>query len=519
MKRLTTPSKLISLYENEIFVFGSNSEGIHSGGAAAFAAKHFGAEHGVGEGLTGQSYAFPTLRAPGGERVVDAELIISVEKLFACARENSSKQFLVTKVGCGIAGFAEDEIKSLFLNDKPDNISLPVGWASIKGYKAFNDGLKCHDFQYAVGETFVHEGDISMCATGFHFCRKLNNVYEFYRFGSQVAEVDALGDVVEDDDGSKSVTTVLRIGRILADVEAANNTGDSNTGYSNTGDRNTGHRNTGYSNTGDRNTGHSNTGYSNTGDWNTGHRNTGDSNTGHWNTGHSNTGDWNSGDRNTGDWNTGDSNTGYSNTGDRNTGHRNTGDRNTGDWNTGDWNTGDRNSGDRNTGYWNTGDWNTGDRNIGYSNTGYSNTGDWNTGDRNTGHRNTGHSNTGDWNTGDWNTGNFNTITPDEVLIFNKVCSREVWKNAYKPYLLYFNVKTWVSSEEMTDEEKLAFPSAEVCGGYVRHIDYKDAFRASYERASDEDKEAVKNLPNFDAAIFEEISGIHIETGKPEVQS
>jgi hypothetical protein len=104
-------------------------------------------------------------------------------------------------------------------------------------------------------------------------------------------------------------------------------------------------------------------------------------------------------------------------------------------------------------------------------------------------------------------------------LIFNKVCSREVWKNAYKPYLLYFNVKTWVSSEEMTDEEKLAFPSAEVCGGYVRHIDYKDAFRASYERASDEDKEAVKNLPNFDAAIFEEISGIHIETGKPEVQS
>ncbi len=414
MKRLTTPSKLISLYENEIFVFGSNSEGIHSGGAAAFAAKHFGAEHGVGEGLTGQSYAFPTLRAPGGERVVDAELIISVEKLFACARENSSKQFLVTKVGCGIAGFAEDEIKSLFLNDKPDNISLPVGWASIKGYKAFNDGLKCLDFQYAVGETFVHEGDISMCATGFHFCRKLNNVYEFYRFGSQVAEVDALGDVVEDDDGSKSVTTVLRIGRILADVEAANNTGDRNTGHSNTGDWNTGD--------------------SNTGDWNTGHSNTGDRNTGHWNTG---------------DWNTGDSNTGYSNTGDRNTGH-------------------------------------------------------WNT---------------GDWYTGDWNTGNFNTITPDEVLIFNKVCSREVWKNAYKPYLLYFNVKTWVSSEEMTDEEKLAFPSAEVCGGYVRHIDYKDAFRASYERASDEDKEAVKNLPNFDAAIFEEISGIHIETGKPEVQS
>ncbi len=454
MKRLTTPSKLISLYENEIFVFGSNSEGIHSGGAAAFAAKHFGAEHGVGEGLTGQSYAFPTLRAPGGERVVDAELIISVEKLFACARENSSKQFLVTKVGCGIAGFAEDEIKSLFLNDKPDNISLPVGWASIKGYKAFNDGLKCLDFQYAVGETFVHEGDISMCATGFHFCRKLNNVYEFYRFGSQVAKVEALGDVVEDDDGSKSVTTVLRIGRILADVEAANNTGDWNTGHSNTGDRNTGHSNTGHRNTGDRNTGYSNTGHRNTGHNNTGHRNTGHSNTGYRNTGH----------RNTGDWNTGHSNTG--------------------DWNTGDWNTG-------------------------HSNTGHSNTGDRNTGDRNT----------GNWNTGDRNTGNFNTITPDEVLIFNKVCSREVWKNAYKPDLLYFNVKTWVSSEEMTDEEKLAFPSAEVCGGYVRHIDYKDAFRASYERASDEDKEAVKNLPNFDAAIFEEISGIHIETGKPEVQS
>jgi len=261
--------------------------------------------------------------------------------------------------------------------------------------------------------------------------------------------------------------------------------GYRNTGYRNTGHWNTGDWNTGSRNTGDRNTGHWNTGSRNTGDRNTGDRNTGDRNTGHWNTGHWNTGDWNTGDWNTGHWNTGD----------WNTGSRNTGDRNTGDWNTGSRNTGDRNTGDRNTGHWNTGHWNTG-----HWNTGHWNTGDWNTGDWNT----------GDWNTGDRNTGFFNTVTPDVILVFNKECPMDKWKKAYKPDFLFFDLTYWVEESEMTNEEKTLDPGYHYRGGQLRKKDYKTAFKESWDNADQEDREKIKNLPNFDPQIFFEISGIDL---------
>jgi len=259
----------------------------------------------------------------------------------------------------------------------------------------------------------------------------------------------------------------------------------------------------GFSNTGDSNTGYRNTGDSNTGHWNTGHWNTGHWNTGHWNTGH-----WNTGDRNTGDRNTGDSNTG-----DRNTGDRNTGDRNTGDRNTGHWNTGYRNTGDSNTGDSNTGDSNTGDSNTGDSNTGHWNTGHRNTGYRNTGYRNTGDSNTGHWNTGHWNTGHFNTITPDDILAFNKPCKRSAWDECKKPNLIYNLVLTWwVSENEMTDAEKAADPNFYMRGGQLRCRTYKEAWRKAWDEASVADRELVRKLPNFDATVFKEISGIDVDT-------
>jgi len=206
---------------------------------------------------------------------------------------------------------------------------------------------------------------------------------------------------------------------------------------------------------------------------------------------------------------------GYRNTGDRNTGSRNTGDRNTGDWNTGDWNTGDRNTGSRNTGYmntgdWNTGDWNTGNRNTGDRNTGGRNTGDRNTGSRNTGSRNTGNRNTGDWNTGDWNTGFFNTVTPDVILAFNKECPRDEWEKAYKPNFLFFDLTYWVEESEMTDEEKTLDPGSHYRGGQLRKKDYKAAFKEAWDNADPDDREKIKNLPNFDPQIFFEISGIDL---------
>jgi hypothetical protein len=204
--------------------------------------------------------------------------------------------------------------------------------------------------------------------------------------------------------------------------------------------------------------------------------------------------------------NNGNKNVGHSNTGHRNTGHRNTGDSNTGDWNTGDSNTGDWNTGDSNTG-----DWNTGDSNTGHSNTGDSNTGHRNTGDRNTGDRNTGHSNTGDWNTANFNTGSFNTEEVSEVLVFNKMCSKKEWDNAYKPACLYFAINEWVNFEDMTKNEKEVYYTSKYTGGFMRKLDYKTQFTKSMKKASKEEIELVKQLPNFDAKVFESISGFKIK--------
>ena len=208
----------------------------------------------------------------------------------------------------------------------------------IKGYKVFNPDWTCRGFQYEVGKTFKHDGNIEMCGAGFHFCQKASDCFDYYSFDSRnkVAEVEAIG-LVETSD-NKSVTDEIKIVREIPWQELLTivNEGNDCTGLCNTGDKNTGNRNTGNCNTGDWNTDNCNTG-----NWNTGDRNTGNWNTGDWNTGNCNTGNWNTGDRNTGNWNTGNWNTG-----DRNTGNWNTGDCNTGNWNTGDWNTGFFNTND-----------------------------------------------------------------------------------------------------------------------------------------------------------------------------
>jgi len=172
----------------------------------------------------------------------------------------------------------------------------------IKGYKVTDSEMKCRGFQYEIGKTFTHSGDISLCNYGFHFCLIANDCFNYYDFKSEnrVFEIVARGKIKKE--GDKSVTNeiefireltwaeVLVIVNIGKDNIGRANTGNRNTGNSNTGNRNTGNSNTGNSNTGNRNTGNSNTGNSNTGDSNTGNSNTGDSNTGDSNTDHSNTG-------------------------------------------------------------------------------------------------------------------------------------------------------------------------------------------------------------------------------------
>ena len=282
---------------------------------------------------------------------------------------------------------------------------------SIKGYKVFNPDWTCRGFQYKVGETFTHNGNIMMCGRGFHFCRKASDCFNYYEFNSEnkVAEIEALGDV--ETQGDKSVTDVIRIVREIEWHELLTivNEGTDCTGLCNTGNRNTG-------------------------DWNTGNRNTGN----------------------------------------RNTSNRNTGDWNTGNWNTGNWNTGDCNTGGCNTGDWNTGDWNTGNRNTGF------------------------------FNTNSQPLYMFNKptdLTRDEILNFRGI----------KALSWNYENSWWIYSSNMTGEEKKSHPEHETTGGYLKTVDFKTACKMMWDSLDEEDKEAVRNLPNFDNDVFREITGISVE--------
>ena len=118
-----TPERIEHLEPNEIFVFGRNLAGAHGGGAAYTAYRKFGAIWGQGVGLQGQSYAIPTMQ--GGVETIKPY----VDEFIAFAKAHPELIFLVTRVGCGIAGFTNEEISPLFsaAHDVP-NIVLPLGW-------------------------------------------------------------------------------------------------------------------------------------------------------------------------------------------------------------------------------------------------------------------------------------------------------------------------------------------------------------------------------------------------------
>ena len=111
---------------NPIFVFGSNLAGMHGGGAAALARVARGAEMGVAIGLTGQAYAIPTVDA-SIEPLPLEDIKSSVAGFLAYADAHPELTFEVTRIGCGIAGFTDDQIAPLFAG-APENCSLPDGW-------------------------------------------------------------------------------------------------------------------------------------------------------------------------------------------------------------------------------------------------------------------------------------------------------------------------------------------------------------------------------------------------------
>ncbi len=125
MKRYTE-EQITTLAPNEIFVFGSNIQGYHGGGAARMALNKFGAVWGKGDGLQGQSYAIPTME--GGVETIRP----FVDKFISFASKHPEYTFLVTRIGCGIAGFTDGEIAPLFQNALAlTNIVLPKTFADV----------------------------------------------------------------------------------------------------------------------------------------------------------------------------------------------------------------------------------------------------------------------------------------------------------------------------------------------------------------------------------------------------
>ena len=121
-----TPEMISKLAQNEVFVFGSNLQGFHGGGAARAARNLFGAVWGQGVGLQGQSYAIPTMQ--GGVETIRPY----VDQFIRFTESRPDLFFYVTRIGCGIAGFVDEDIAPLFRDALSlDNVALPKTFHDI----------------------------------------------------------------------------------------------------------------------------------------------------------------------------------------------------------------------------------------------------------------------------------------------------------------------------------------------------------------------------------------------------
>ena len=347
----------------------------------------------------------------------------------------------------------------------------------VKGFKVFNPDWTCKDKQYGCPGRFEEDITPSICNKGMHFCKRASDCFSYYSFdpNNKVAEVIAYGEVSEE--GDKCATNKLEVVREIPWSELLDlvNTGKGCTGLRNSGNHNSGNRNSG-----------------------------------NWNSGNHNSGNCNSGNHNSGNCNSGYRNSGY-----RNSGNHNSGYRNSGNWNSGNHNSGNCNSGNHNSGNCNSGDCNSGYRNSGDHNSGYRNSGDWNSGNRNSGDWNSGNHNSGNWNKCSFSNGCFNTTSP-KIYLFNKPSSWTYcdWLNSEACCLIERmsdNVVQWVPYFNMTDEEKAEHPEAETTDGYLKKLDNSECTVLWWCELSDRQKAIITAIPNFDKAIFKEITGIDVD--------
>lgn len=343
----------------------------------------------------------------------------------------------------------------------------------MKGYKAFNKDLTCHNMQYEIGNEYTFNGEPIPCQQGFHFCKSIVDCYEFYEMSddTRICEIIASGDIKTDDE-IKYCTNKIKIVREVKNPRAKTNTSASSSGYCNSG----------YCDSGDQNSGNQNSG-----DGNSGNQNSGD-----YNSGNRNSGNWNSGNRNSGDFNSG-----KFNSGNHNPGYWNSGNCNLGNWNSGNWNSGDYNSGNRNSG-------------------------DCNLGDFNSGNRNSGNCNSGDWNSGHCNSGIFNTNKNPKIKIFDADSNWTMndWTDSKAFFIMSRCPCTHseiIYSPDMSDEEKENHPEYKTIGGYVKTIFVTDEDKQKWwDALSSDERQVIYKLPNFDAEKFKMCTGITVNESEIE---
>ena len=191
----------------------------------------------------------------------------------------------------------------------------------------------------------------------------------------------------------------------------------------------------------------------------------------------------------------------------------NTNSSNSGYWNSGNWNSGNRNSGNSNSGYWNSGNGNSGDCNSGNWNSGDCNSGDWNSGNCNSGNRNSGNRNSGNWNSGNWNSGLFNSEENPKLKMFNNMSDWTIndWNDSDARHIMNtcpYTHSDFIDKSDMTDKEKENHPEYKTIGGFVKvFIVTKKEKEDWWNKLSDEDKDIIKSLPNFDFDIFRKCVG------------
>ena len=188
---------------------------------------------------------------------------------------------------------------------------------------------------------------------------------------------------------------------------------------------------------------------------------------------------------------------------------------NTGYGNSGYGNSGYGNSGSWNSGSWNSGDWNSGSWNSGNGNSGNGNSGSGNSGSGNSGNGNSGNGNSGSWNSCNFSNGCFNTAEP-KIYLFDKPSEwtyRDWLDSEPRALLNQINCRilVWIYFEDMSDEEKTTHPEARTTGGYLKKLDNSECAIIWWRGLSEEDKAVIKAIPNFDPAIFKQITGIDVE--------